>query len=213
MPVEDLELLKPHLVATVLNPRGTLEAGQTPISHIFFPEEGLCSIVAKVARDRDIEIGLLGRDGMTGTAIVEGDSQSPYLTVVQIGGAAFRIEVGAFRAALQRSSTLNRLCTTYCRALSIQTSYTAWANRHCSTEARSARWLLMAHDRIGGERFNVTHQGLAAVLGVRRPGVTVALHMLEGRGLIQAGRGQVVLLDRSGLIDISDGVYGVPERV
>jgi CRP-like cAMP-binding protein len=161
---------------------------------------------------RDIEVGVVGREGVTGTAIVQGDTQSPHITFVQVQGAAYRIEADQFRYALSVNKRLRDLLTAYVRALAIQVSYTALANGRSKIEERLARWLLMVHDRVDGDRFNLTHEFLAVMLGVRRPGVTVSLHVLEGNGLIKSNRGEVIILDREGLIDLANGSYGVPER-
>jgi CRP-like cAMP-binding protein len=212
MDLDDLALLEPHLEAIPLKLRDNIEAVNSPIEHIYFVEDGICSIVAHMPRGRDIEVGIVGRDGMTGTAIVEGDTQSPLHTFVQIDGSAFRIKVGDFREALRRSPDLHEFLQLYTRCLAIQISYTALANGRSTIEERLARWLLMIDDRVDGGRFMCTHEFLAIMLGVRRPGVTVALHMLESKGCIRSNRGQVVLLDREGLIKATDGAYGGPER-
>jgi CRP-like cAMP-binding protein len=212
MDPSDLARLEPHLELRLLKPRDTVEAVDSAIEHVYFIEEGICSIVAHMSRGRDVEVGIIGRDGMTGTAIVEGDTQSPHRTFVQIGGSAFRIEVDAFREALRQSTELRELLHHFTRCLAIQVSSTALTNGHCTIEQRLARWLLMIDDRVDGGRFALTHEFLAIMLGVRRPGVTVALHMLEGKGCIRSNRGEVVLLDRQGLIEANDGAYGGAER-
>jgi CRP-like cAMP-binding protein len=212
MDPSDLDQLEPHLELKLLKLRDTIEAVNSPIEHVYFVEEGICSIMAHMPRGRDVEVGIIGRDGMTGTAIVEGDTQSPLHTFVQIEGSAFRIEVGDFREALRQSPDIRELLHHYARCLAMQVSYTALANGRSTIEERLARWILMIDDRVGGGRFALTHELLSIMLGVHRPGVTVALHMLEGKGCIRSNRGEVVLLDREGLIDASDGAYGGAER-
>lgn len=93
----------------------------------------------------------------------------------------------------------------------VQTAQTALVNGHHKLEERLARWLLMVHDRVDGDRFNLTHEFLATMLGVRRPGVTMALHVLEGRGVIRSKRSEVIVIDRDGLEELAAGSYGVPE--
>ena len=85
------------------------------------------------------------------------------------------------------------------------------ANGRCKIEDRLARWLVMAHDRVDGDTLSLTHDFLAIMLGVRRPGVTHALNLLERVGLIQASRGTITIIDRDGLIENSNGAYGAPE--
>jgi CRP-like cAMP-binding protein len=208
----DMALLEPHLETVLLNVRDTLEAPGAPITHAYFIEAGIVSIVAEMPRGRNIEVGIIGRDGMAGVAIVQGDWQTPNATFVQMTGSAFRIEAEAFRATLQRSPTLGARLNLYARALGLQVSATALANGRSKVEERLARWLLMIHDRIDGKHVALTHDFLASMLGVSRPGVTVVLQILEGKGLIRSDRGDITILDREGLIVIADSAYGAPEK-
>jgi hypothetical protein len=99
----------------------------------------------------------------------------------------------------------------YVHAFHIQATYTALINARCKIEERLARWLLMCDDRVVGSRLVITHEYLSVMLGVRRPGVTVALQVIEGRGLVQSRRGEVIIRDREGLIQLADGGYGESE--
>jgi CRP-like cAMP-binding protein len=127
-------------------------------------------------------------------------------------GSALRIGAADFDRAVERSPALRLLAMRYCKALWVQCAYTALANSITRLEARLARWLLMVHDRIDGDRFELTHDFMAVMLAVRRPGVTVALHELEGKALIRSTRGTVTIRDREGLIEMADGAYTLPER-
>jgi hypothetical protein len=93
----------------------------------------------------------------------------------------------------------------------VQGSQTALVNGRGTVNERLARWLLMWDDRIQPETLSVTHEFLALLLGVRRPGVTVALHELEGKSLIKSTRGDVRILDRAGLRLAASGFYGISE--
>jgi CRP-like cAMP-binding protein len=199
---EDLALVEPHFERVLLKARDTLEAPDRPIEHVYFVESGVASIVAKMVRGRDIEVGVIGREGVTGSAIVQGDDQSPHHTFVQLEGVAVRLGADQFRTALVRSGTLPAVLNLYARALGIQVSATALANGRSKLEERLARWLLMVHDRMDGDRFSLTHEFL----------VTVALHILEGKGLIRSNRAEIIIVDREGLIVLADGAYGIPER-
>jgi CRP-like cAMP-binding protein len=207
----DLDLLRPHLEATALNPRFVLEAANRPIRFVYFPEAGLASIIAHTRPDRGIEVGLIGFEGMSGLSIVMGDDRSPNETIVQAEGSGLRIAVEKLQEALEASPTLRRRLLRYGQAFLCQTAQTALANGRANIDERLARWILMAHDRLDGDALQLTHEFLALMLGVRRPGVTVALHFLEGKGLIRSTRGVVTVLDRNGLEDVANGSYGVPE--
>jgi CRP-like cAMP-binding protein len=209
---DDLALLTPMAELITLDARDTLEAPDKPIEHVYFIESGIASIVAKMSRQRDIEVGVIGREGMTGTSLIQGDDRGPNHTFVQVAGAATRIAVDDFTSAFRQSPSMRALLNLYTRAFAIQVSATALANGRSKLEERLARWLLMVRDRMDSDRFGLTHEFLATMLGVRRPGVTVALHILEGKGLIRSNRGEVIILDRDGLMELADGSYGVPER-
>ncbi len=92
-----------------------------------------------------------------------------------------------------------------------QASQTTLANGSAKLEERLARWILMSQDRLGGTNLGVTHGALAQLLAVRRPGVTLALHFLESKGLIKTTRSRIAVLDRDGLRRQADGSYGIPE--
>jgi CRP-like cAMP-binding protein len=144
--------------------------------------------------------------------VVLGDDRSPHETMVQVSGEAMRLPAADLRHAMDASPTLRNLLLRYSQAFMIQTSHTALANGRAKLEERLARWLLMAHDRIDGDELPLVHEFLAVMLGVRRAGVTVALHILEGQALIGARRGKIIVLDRQGLEEAANGIYGVPER-
>ena len=107
---------------------------------------------------------------------------------------------------------MRRLISRYAQTLFVQTAYTALSNATHRVDERLARWILMVHDRTVGNRLLLTHDFLAAVLNVRRPSVTTALHILEGRRFITAERGQVTIRDRAALEAFAGDAYGVPER-
>ena len=99
----------------------------------------------------------------------------------------------------------------YTHVFMMQAAGTAYANAHFTVEQRLARWLLMMHDRADGDDLEITHEFLAMMLCVRRPGVTVATHVLEGNGLIRAKRGRITVLDRAKLIELAADSYGLAE--
>ena len=211
MSAEDIALLEPHMQRCSLHLRMNLEQPRTPIEFIYFLEEGIGSVVAKTRQGRDTEIGFIGVEGMTGSAVVMGDDRNVHECYVQMAGEAIRIEVAPFSAVLASSPTMRLYLLRYAQALHIQTGYTALVNARSKLEERLARWLLMCDDRVSDGRLTITHEFLAIMLGVRRPGVTVALQLLEGRGLIRATRGEIVIRDRKGLVVLANGGYGEAE--
>jgi CRP-like cAMP-binding protein len=207
----DLALLKPLLTRVDLDLRQTLDHVNQDIAHLHFVESGVVSIVAHAGDHDSIEAGLIGYEGVTGGAVIMGNHRAPHEAIVQIEGSAQRIESGAFRVALGQSETLRALLLHFVHIFNIQVAQTALANGRANITERLARWLLMVHDRVEGNNAMLTHDLMATMLGVRRPGVTDALHDLEGKGLVRSLRGMVRIIDREGLEILSGGTYGVPE--
>ena len=207
----DLRLLAPRLTSVDLPLGKRLETPRRSIEHIYFPESGFVSVVADGAPDQHVEVGLIGREGMTGLAVILGADRTPNETLVQNEGAGQRITADSLRDAMGKSSTLQPLLLLYAHAFLIQATQTAKANAGSSLEERLARWLLMAHDRLDTDDLNITHEFLSVMLGVRRSGVTVALSLLEKGGLISTNRGVISVLDRAGLKQAANGAYGVAE--
>jgi CRP-like cAMP-binding protein len=208
---DDFGLLEPHLEPVDLPVRKQLEACNRRIGHVYFIESGFASIVADGLNRPSIEVGIIGREGMTGLAIVMGTDRSPHETFIQVAGGGLRIATANLRQGMEQSATLRRCFLRYGHSFMIQTAQTALSNGRSNIEQRLARWLLMAHDRIGEEALPLTHEFLAMMLGVRRAGVSVALRLLEREGLIAAERGVIMVLDRKGLEGSSNRAYGAPE--
>lgn len=208
----DLDLILPRLTRFDFELGESFETAGLPIDQVYFLESGLASIVVRLLPGDDVEVGVAGRENMTGAAIVLGDTQSPFECMAQIAGKALSISTADLYAAMDQSVTLTRHLLTFARAMAIQTGYTAHVNGHETILPRLARWLLMLHDRVDGDTFAVTHNLLSTMLGVRRQSVTEALHVLEGHHLIDAGRGSIVLRNRRGMIALAGTSYGNAER-
>jgi CRP-like cAMP-binding protein len=207
----DFALIESQLTSVELPLRMQLELRGRPIEHVYFPESGILSVVANGDNKREIEVGLIGHEGMSGLAVVMGTDRSPHETYVQSAGRGWRIRSNDLRKAIQESRSLHQRFLLYGHAFLMQTGYTAVANGRSKIEEWLARWLLMAHDRTDGDTLSLTHEFLSIMLGVRRPGVTHAVNLLERVGLIHASRGTITVVDREGLEESSNGAYGTPE--
>jgi CRP-like cAMP-binding protein len=209
----DFALLNPYLARVDLPLRKRLETHGKPIDYVYFPDSGFASVVANGHNGavRGIEVGLIGREGMTGLAVVMGTDRTPHETFMQNAGTGWRVAAGNLRRAMEQSRTLQQSFLLYGHAFIVQATYTAMANGRSKLEDRLARWLLMARDRVDSDRLTLTHEFLSMMLGVRRPGVTVAINLLEKAGLIEASRGATTIIDREGLERISNGAYGAAE--
>jgi len=183
-----------------------------PFRHVYFPETAVVSIISRMA-DGAVEVGTVGNEGMAGVAVFLGADASVNETVAQIPGTAGRIESARFVAGAATRPELRRLLNRYTEAYLTQVAQTAACNRLHGIEARCARWLLMTHDRVGeAERFPLTQEYLAIMLGVRRGGVSVAAAALRDAGLIRYSRGAIRVVDRAGLEKAACECYGIVRR-
>jgi CRP-like cAMP-binding protein len=209
---DDFELLAPDLSFRTFSLRDQIERPGYDIKEALFLEDGIASIVAISPSGRDIEVGLAGYEGMTGTSLVLGGQSSPLSVYIQLSGSGHQIPADKLLAAIEISPSLEQVLLRYVQSMIIQTAMTALVNGQANAEKRLARWLLMVHDRSSGHHLLLTHEFMSVMLGVRRPWVTETLHLLEGKGYIRSTRGQVTIHDRAGMIAEAGGYYGVAEH-
>ncbi len=209
--LEDWDLVGPHLEAVTMKERQVIEVPGKPIAHAYFMEIGVVSVVAVDGEDHRIEVGVIGYEGVTGVPLIMGDNRAQHSTYMQIAGNGYRISADQLAQAIAKSDTLRALMLKSAQGFMIQTAQTALANGRAKLEQRLARWLLMAHDRMTTDAVPLTHEFLAVMLGVRRAGVTVAIHGFERKGLVTTRRGQLTLVNRAGIEQIAGSFYGTPE--
>jgi CRP-like cAMP-binding protein len=202
----DFALLEPHLEPVDLPVRKVLERRGRAIKAVYFPNAGFASVVADGGR-MPIEVGLIGREGATGIPIILGAERSEHETFVQAAGEGYCVRTSSLREVIDKSPSLHRVLLRAANGFLNQATRTAVANGRAKIDERLARWLLMADDRIDGDELPMTHEFLAMMLAVRRPGVTTAIRELERAGLITAKRSRITILDRDGLEKRSNGHY------
>ena len=179
-----------------------------PIDYLYFMEKGMTSITTDTSAGQ-IEIGMIGREGLVGASpVMLGVGHSLHCHFVQMPGEGLRIATQDLLAVVEQSSSVRHTLMRGVQALMDQMGQTAFANAVCTIEIRLARWLLMCRDRAEGDEMILTHEFLAKMLGVRRPGISVATQILEGRRLIKAKRGRIIILDRTGLKALAGESYG-----
>ena len=170
-----------------------------PIPYIYFPETGVTSILVIMGDGKASEVGLVGNEGMLGLPVFLGAETSPGRSYSQVPGESRRMAAPAFTEVLPRAGTLARRLQRYTQALFTQVSQSAACNNLHEIAQRCCRWLLMTHDRVGGAEFVLTHEFLAAMLGVRRASVSAVAATLQRAGLIRYHRGQMTIINRPGL--------------
>jgi CRP-like cAMP-binding protein len=211
LPEDTFAALAKELEPGPLAARTMLVEADKPVERVWFPESGLLSVVAVSRAGARIETGLIGLDGMSFPAVMLADDRSPNEVFVQCPGEGLWIAADRLRELVETAPALKRVLLRYVHSFMIQTAHTALADGRARLDQRLARWLLMAQDRYGRPDIPLTHEVLAAMLGVRRAGVTVALNGLERMSAIRMMRGVVWIEDRSILVTIAAGWYGTPE--
>jgi len=207
----DFSTIAPALRHVILPLKEVIEQAGETIERIVFPDEGMISIVASASREDELEVGIIGFDGMTGLAVLHGTDRTPERTYVQVYGSGWEMSADDFRTFIAGRPAALALFLRFSRAHAVQVMQSALAYGRFSLEGRLARWLVMCHDRLQQDEIALTHEFLSLMLGTRRAGVTTAMHILEGLGMIRSKRGVVVVLSREKLIETAGGSYGVAE--
>lgn len=210
-----LALLPPTELATVLErcETVTIESKQlvfrreAPIDYVYFPEDCVISLVTEMEDGDSVEAMTVGSDGFAGIAVFHQAPSSRLKGIGQITGESRRVSAADFRELTLSCEAFDKLLHRYSQFVFETVAQSAACNRLHVIEQRCARWLLMSQDRVGRNRFDLTQEFLAEMLGVRRPGVTVAMGILEKAGLIMHGRGNITVVDRTGLEKVTCECY------
>jgi CRP-like cAMP-binding protein len=196
---DDYERLRPHLSPVALDYRKSLYEASRPIERVYFPVDGVASLVITTADGASAEVGTIGSEGMVGLPICLGDHDAPSSVYVQVPGMALETDARVFRDQLERSRTLNLVMLRYAHAFFNQVAQSAACAHLHKVEQRCCRWLLMTRDRMPSDEFLLTHEFLGMMLGVRRTTVTDVMGSLQKAGLIHYRRGHVSILDAEAL--------------
>ena len=209
LPMRDYQRVSRSLDRTSLVLKVVLHKPSEPITDVYFPGGGFCSILTVLADGSMVEVATVGREGMLGvSAILDGAEPPVSLTMVQAAShLAYRMPVDAFRRELHRRGAFHDLLTRYTAAhMGFVMQSTACNAKH-SVEQRLSRWLLLAHDRVGADEFPLTQEFAAMMLGASRPMVSVVASVLQKSGLISYRRGVVRIVNRRKLEKASCECY------
>lgn len=180
--------------------------------HAYFPVDAFVSLITSIDDEPGVEVGMVGREGMVGTALVLGGATAPLRMLVQGPGAAWRITAAKLKREMGRSAVLKQRLDQYLNVLMAQQATAAACLRFHQISPRLARWLLMSQDRAHTNQFRITQQFIAYMLGVRRVGITGAAVGLQREGLITYRRGEITVLDRKGLEAASCSCYAADRK-
>lgn len=210
LPQYDYDHLEPYLKEISLSFKEVLHEQDEPVRKIIFPGHGVvCSLLKNMADGRVAEIATVGREGAVGTGVFGDRPDSPIEAIVQVtdGGGGYSMPVEAFREEMDQRGAFNRAVMRFSQALLCQISQTAVCNALHTHEERGCRWLLMTHDRAGRDSFQLTDDLLGAMIGVRRPSVTLVAQALQNAGFIDYQKGILTILNRIGLEDAACECY------
>ena len=205
----DYERLRPHLSSVAFDYKRSLYEASRPIEHVYFPIEGVASLVITTADGSSAEVGTIGSEGFVGLPVCLGDREAPSSVYVQVPGTALSMDARVFRRELDRSPTLNLIMLRYAHAFFNQVAQSAACAHLHRVEQRCCRWLLMTRDRMPTGNFLLTHEFLGMMLGVRRTTVTDVMGSLQKAGLIRYRRGHVTILDHEALQQRSCECYDI----
>ncbi len=213
LPPEERSQLQPHLEFVPLKSGHVLWEPNQPIKFAYFPTSGMVSFVTVMRNGATAEVGITGREGLVGTAVVLGARDAPVRAVVQSEGSGFRIESEFLRQILQHTPQLEQMLRRYAYAQAMQVAQSAACNCLHRVPERLARWLTMGCDRIGSDLLPLTQEFLAQMLGCRRSSVTSAIGRLQKAGVIRPEHGQVRILDRKGLEGRACECYSIMRKL
>ena len=199
MPAQQFEQIAHLMEPVTLAPRRTLQHANVPIKHVYFVEEGLVSVLASTDTRNAVEVWLVGREGVVGSAAVLGLDSTPLRYLVQIGGSALRIGVDDLRQAMADQPHLRALLLDDLHTALLRSSQSTACSLSHSFRQRLACWLLTAQDRSDRDEFRITQELLTRILGVRRATVSETIKSLEGRGILARMRGLIKIRDRDRL--------------
>jgi CRP-like cAMP-binding protein len=206
--VEEYELLAPHLETVSLSLSEILFRPEDQLQHVYFPTTSIISLLTDLSDGSGMEVGLVGREGMVGISAVLGGSETKVATV-QGQGEALRMKAEKLRDEFSRGGVLQNALLRYTHALMTQISQSVVCNARHPVEGRLARWLLMYHDRLERDEFELTHEFMANMLGVRRAGISEVANKLQELGFISYQRGRVKILNRKGMEEFACECYPI----
>jgi CRP-like cAMP-binding protein len=208
LPPGELARLGPHMERRKFELLEVLVEADSELDAVYFPEDAIISVV-RPADGELVEAGTVGREGLAGFSVLFGTSMSASKLMIQHAGEIVVFPFATLQAALPELPALRDLIGRYVLAFIDQVGQCAACNARHSLERRCAKWMLMARDRVDGNSFTLTHAVLAQMLGVHRPGVTLAASKLQKAGLIKYVRGRITILDNPGLEAASCECYAI----
>ena len=209
LPRQERTLLFPSLEFVRLKLHQVMHEAGEVIRSAYFMNSGMGSVLTVLPDGKSIEVGLIGKEGFVGLPIIFGFKTSALRVVTQADGTAYRVDVATLRKVLPGCPELEKQLQRFSMFLAMQSTQIAACNQLHDVEERLARWLVMSHDRIGGETMPLTQEFLSQMLGIRRSSVSVAAGILQKAGMITYTRGNVTVLDKLKLEEAACDCYKI----
>lgn len=207
LPPDELAAIASTLELVELPSEALIAQQNGPIAFVHFPQTAVLSSLTVMRNGDAVEAVTTGYEGFVGLPILLGGKTSSTRLVAQVPGFSRRLAASAFPATLAAAPALRKLLELYALVVIGELSRTAACNRLHSLEQRCARWLLLTHDRVIGDEFQLTQEYLSSMLGVRRAGVSGVAARLQRSGFIRYSRGRITMLDRAGLESVACECY------
>jgi CRP-like cAMP-binding protein len=206
---DDLAALQPHLRQVELRRGDVLHPPRTAIERVYFPLSGMVSLLAVMQTGEEIETAIVGREGIVGGSVANGNAESFGQATVQIQGTGLELGSKQFLKAVEKSAGLRALVNRFEGVIMMQTQQSAACHALHSVESRLCRWMLQSQDTIESSVIELTQEFLSHMLGVQRTSVSLCAHALQEAGLIEYSRGRITILDRAGIEECACECYAV----
>ena len=206
---QEWERLSPSLELVRLKLHQVLHEAGEAIKSVYFLNDGLGSVLTVLPDGRSVEVGLIGKEGFVGLPAIFGFKTSPLRIMIQSDATAYRVDVQSLRKILPNCPALEKQLQRFTMILGMQSTQLAACNRLHDVEERLARWLLMSHDRIGGDTMPLTQEFLGQMLGTRRSSVSMAANILQKAGMIEYTRGNVTIVNKPKLAEAACDCYEI----
>jgi CRP-like cAMP-binding protein len=209
LPESALQLLEPHLVQVRWGPRELILEAGSQITHVYFPQTAVVSLVSPFLDGRIPELASIGREGISGSISAIGSRAAFSRWTAQVPGTALQCPASVFEDAFEQNQALRQAAICYMEALHCQTMQSVACNAMHPVEARCCRWILMMRDRTDTDEIPLTQEFLSEILSVHRSSVSLTVGALQQAGYLQAKRGSIRILDRAGLENVSCECYQI----
>jgi CRP-like cAMP-binding protein len=212
LPHASYERLRPKLVPVELGLKEIVWERDAPIRYVYFPLNGVVSMVSIMADGSSVEVGTVGNEGIVGVPIVLGATRTPLRAFAQVPGVSLRMTSEDLRDELNENLPLREQLQRYTQALFTMLAQASACHRAHTAHQRMALWLLICHDRVGADTFPMTQEFLAQMVGVRRATITEEASRLQQAGAIAYQRGILTITNRQRLEAAACECYWVIRR-